>query len=61
MDLGESSGGIDGGFGDEQKKPRPLPADLPKSLNDRRIPAELVQETEFYDAWQGTPQFWLLI
>ncbi|KAI6278150.1 hypothetical protein MCOR27_005770 [Pyricularia oryzae] len=57
MDLGESSGGIDGGFGDEQKKLRPLPADLPKSLNDRRRPAEPVQETEFYDAWQGQSQF----
>jgi hypothetical protein len=48
MDLGDSSGG------EEAKKPRPLPADLPRSLNDRRnVPVELVPETEMYDGWQG--------
>jgi len=48
-------GGFDGGFGDdgEKKKPRTLPADLPKSLDDRRRPTELVPETELYDGWQG--------
>ena len=52
MDLGDSDGG---GFGGEQpSKPRALPADLPKSLDDRRIvSAELVPETEMYDGWQG--------
>lgn len=52
MDLGDSDGG---GFGEEQpQKPRALPADLPKSLDDRRmVSAELVQETEMYDGWQG--------
>lgn len=31
-----------------------LPADLPKSLDDRRhVPVELVPETEMYDGWQG--------
>jgi hypothetical protein len=37
------------------KKPlRPLPDDLPTSLNDRkRVHDELVPETEIYDAWQG--------
>ncbi|KAK2041162.1 hypothetical protein LZ31DRAFT_568178 [Colletotrichum somersetense] len=45
-----------GGFGD--KKPRSLPDDLPKSLDDRsRRPVELVPETEMYDGWQGQSQF----
>ncbi|KAI1167332.1 hypothetical protein F5B18DRAFT_659341 [Nemania serpens] len=40
------------------QKPRSLPADLPKSLNDRRVvPTELVPETEMYDGWQGQSQF----
>lgn len=53
MDFGDPDGG---GFGDEQpKKPRELPADLPKSLDDRRhVPTEMVRETEFYDGWQGS-------
>lgn len=35
-----------------------LPADLPKSLDDRRhVPVELVPETEMYDGWQGQSQF----
>ncbi|ETS77507.1 hypothetical protein PFICI_11381 [Pestalotiopsis fici W106-1] len=56
MDFGDPDGG---GFGDEQpKKPRELPADLPKSLDDRRhVPTEMVRETEFYDGWQGQSQF----
>ncbi|KAI0395970.1 hypothetical protein F5Y17DRAFT_465435 [Xylariaceae sp. FL0594] len=42
----------------EPKHPRTLPADLPKSLDDRRIvPTELVPETEMYDGWQGQSQF----
>ncbi|OTB04319.1 hypothetical protein M426DRAFT_73492 [Hypoxylon sp. CI-4A] len=57
MDFGDSDDG--GGFGGEQaQKPRPLPADLPKSLDDRRIVStELVPETEMYDGWQGQSQF----
>ncbi|KAH9908033.1 hypothetical protein F4778DRAFT_720044 [Xylariomycetidae sp. FL2044] len=57
MDFGDSDDG--GGFGGEQPlKPRPLPADLPKSLDDRRrIPTDLVPETEMYDGWQGQSQF----
>ncbi|KAK6086890.1 dil and ankyrin domain containing protein [Seiridium cupressi] len=58
MDFGDPDDG--GGFGDDQpiKKPRDLPADLPKSLDDRRhINTELVRETEFYDGWQGQSQF----
>ncbi|KAI6092763.1 hypothetical protein F4821DRAFT_266796 [Hypoxylon rubiginosum] len=56
MDLGDSDGG---GFGEEQpQKPRALPADLPKSLDDRRmVSTELVPETEMYDGWQGQSQF----
>ncbi|OTB11352.1 hypothetical protein K445DRAFT_68536 [Daldinia sp. EC12] len=56
MDFGDSDGG---GFGGEQpSKPRALPADLPKSLDDRRlVSAELVPETEMYDGWQGQSQF----
>ncbi|CAK7209169.1 hypothetical protein SBRCBS47491_000346 [Sporothrix bragantina] len=52
-----------GGFassGDEAgdtKKPRALPLDLPKSLDDRRRPTDLVPETELYDGWQGQSQF----
>ncbi len=57
MDLEDSDGGgFDaGGFGSPGKKPRTLPADLPKSLDDRRhAPTELVAETEYYDGWQGS-------
>lgn len=51
MDLGDSDGG---GFGDEpRKRTVPLPSDLPKSLDDRKAPTDLVQETEYYDGWQG--------
>ncbi|KAI1428006.1 hypothetical protein F5Y12DRAFT_782946 [Xylaria sp. FL1777] len=40
------------------KKPQTLPADLPKSLDDRRVvPTEFVPETEMYDGWQGQSQF----
>ncbi|KAI1354205.1 hypothetical protein F5Y01DRAFT_302828 [Xylaria sp. FL0043] len=40
------------------KKPQTLPADLPKSLYDRRaVPTEFVPETEMYDGWQGQSQF----
>lgn len=62
MDLGDSDGG---GFGDEPQK-RALPSDLPKSLDDRKaVPTDLVQETEYYDGWQGplasrcAPPHWL--
>ncbi len=59
MDLGGSDGGgFGGGFGDDDAgmppKKRTLPADLPRSLDDRRhVPTELVPETEMYDGWQG--------
>ena len=54
MDLGDSDGGFDAGFGELPPKKRDLPADLPRSLDDRRhVPTELVRETEMYDGWQG--------
>lgn len=36
------------------KKPRDLPADLPRTLDDRQNFTSYNQETEYYDAWQGT-------
>jgi len=33
--------------------PRQLPADLPKSLDDRQPVRSYGGETEMYDAWQG--------
>ncbi|KAK4212190.1 DIL domain-containing protein [Rhypophila decipiens] len=57
MDLGGADGG---GFDatDTGQKKRTLPADLPRSLDDRRhVPTELVPETEMYDGWQGQSQF----
>ncbi|KAI1438682.1 hypothetical protein GGR50DRAFT_639254 [Xylaria sp. CBS 124048] len=55
MDFGALDGG---GFGDDENRSRSLPADLPTSLDDRKIaPTELVPETELYDGWQGQSQF----
>lgn len=34
-------------------RPRQLPDDLPKSLDDRRTIPHYGRETEMYDAWQG--------
>jgi hypothetical protein len=34
--------------------PKKLPDDLPKSLDDRRSFPAIQQETEMYDAWQGS-------
>lgn len=34
-------------------KPRQLPDDLPRSLDDRRNVPQIAGETEIYDAWQG--------
>ncbi|KAI1471559.1 uncharacterized protein F4812DRAFT_183708 [Daldinia caldariorum] len=56
MDFGDPDGG--GFAGEQSTKPRALPADLPKSLDDRRVvSAELIPETEMYDGWQGQSQF----
>jgi hypothetical protein len=56
MDIGDIQGESGSGYGNEekQKKPRELPDDLPRSLNDRRsVPTHFPVETEMYDAWQG--------
>lgn len=37
-----------------QARPRPLPLDLPKSLDDRRPLSSYGGETEFWDGWQGS-------
>jgi hypothetical protein len=43
---------------EERQRPRPLPADLPRSLDDRKSYTAYDQpETEYYDAWQGQSQF----
>ncbi|GME27355.1 putative dil and ankyrin domain-containing protein [Neofusicoccum parvum] len=38
-------------------QPRQLPADLPRSLDDRKSVPPPAAETEIYDAWQGQSQF----
>lgn len=58
MDFGHPDGGADGPFdgggpGPGEARAKPLPADLPRSLDDRRMPREPVPETEMYDGWQG--------
>ncbi|RPA98480.1 DIL and ankyrin domain-containing protein [Choiromyces venosus 120613-1] len=56
MDLGDPYD--DGsGFDVATVRPRVLPPDLPRSLNDRRRTPPLTTETEVYDAWQGEAQF----
>ncbi|KAI9746155.1 MAG: hypothetical protein M1818_000836 [Claussenomyces sp. TS43310] len=59
MDVADPNGGATSPFSDQdRKRPRELPDDLPKSLNDRRtVPSHLTTETEMYDAWQGQSQF----
>lgn len=51
MDPEESTSPVD----DDNYPPRPMPTNLPTSLNDRRhAPVEyIVPETEIYDGWQG--------
>lgn len=51
MDLGDPQDGD--GFDLGERHPRILPADLPRSLDDRRRTPPLTTETEVYDAWQG--------
>lgn len=38
---------------EEVEQPRALPADLPRSLDDRQNFRSYNEETEYYDAWQG--------
>jgi len=40
-------------YEDAPTGPRQLPADLPKSLDDRQPVRSYGGETEMYDAWQG--------
>lgn len=52
------AGGDEAGVSDEETEtapaqPRELPADLPRSLDDRRTAPTYGEETEYYDAWQG--------
>lgn len=42
---------------EELTRTRELPADLPRSLDDRMSFQSYGQETEYYDAWQGQSQF----
>jgi hypothetical protein len=56
--LSNEAYGSDGDIGEnngekKKKKPRELPDDLPKSLDDRRSVPAFSSETEMYDAWQG--------
>jgi hypothetical protein len=56
MDIGILHSDDEGGFEDaqeEQLRPRALPSDLPKSLDDRQPVRHYGAETEMYDAWQG--------
>lgn len=58
MDFEPSTGGPRSPFEDDvggggNERPKVLPADLPTSLDDRRMPREPVPETEMYDGWQG--------
>lgn len=38
---------------EELARPRELPADLPRSLDDRKNFPSYNADTEYYDAWQG--------
>ncbi|KAI9674161.1 MAG: hypothetical protein M1817_001979 [Caeruleum heppii] len=56
MDLGDPRSSEDNAVEEPRPRPRQLPDDLPKSLNDRRTAPAFAAETEFYDAWQGQSQ-----
>lgn len=53
MDTEEQRSEGEDGFDEKSAPRRPLPYDLPKSLDDRQ-PIREYGETEVYDAWQGT-------
>ena len=53
MDIGEPHPDDDDGFIESPIRPRPLPSDLPRSLDDRQPIWTYGGETEMYDAWQG--------
>ncbi|KAK4497879.1 hypothetical protein PRZ48_010534 [Zasmidium cellare] len=59
-DVGEQrEGSLEEEESDDEyaQKPRELPADLPRTLDDRKNFTSYNQETEYYDAWQGQSQF----
>ena len=52
--MDDNGGDIGGGFDDGRPRPKVLPDDLPRSLDDRKtVPTHYTAETEMYDAWQG--------
>jgi hypothetical protein len=53
IDGGDITSGGSFGAEEEVKRPRTLPDDLPKSLDDRKSVPSYTAETEMYDAWQG--------
>lgn len=56
MDISHShleEGNDEDVFEDAPTRIRQLPADLPKSLDDRQPIQSFGGETEMYDAWQG--------
>jgi len=54
MDHGDLASVEENGFEESQPdRTRPLPDDLPTSLDDRRRVPTYGGETEMYDAWQG--------
>lgn len=54
MDSREPPTPEEEGAEDGYVRPTQLPVDLPKSLDDRQTLNVFGQETEMYDAWQGT-------
>lgn len=56
MDIGDQHSDDENAFEDAEEAPqrRPLPSDLPKSLDDRQPIRHYAGETEMYDAWQGS-------
>lgn len=53
QDIGDGSRDVGEEEEEEVTRPRQLPSDLPRSLDDRRNFPSYNQETEYYDAWQG--------
>jgi hypothetical protein len=56
MDAADHSGD-ENGYDDGYTRPRQLPDDLPRSLDDRKSFPGYRSETEVYDAWQGEQHF----
>lgn len=64
MDIGDQHSDDERGFEDAQEevpRPRELPSDLPKSLDDRQPVRHYGAETEMYDAWQGADHIYILV